>query len=574
MGLYYPLVNASFCDDSLLISLRTSSGHNLNLAHAGEGTLEYGDQSGMMGYSSSEDSTKMCFNPARSWQLGWYSDKRIELDMKARGQFSGELIGLTDYGSNTAGKYVNIKIENGSTDFFIGFNLAKGINYSTREGRNDVTIQSQQEIGYNYSVLLAKLAKNDKYSISKFKGNVDLIIEVNDLVFTNPPFAKIDIYLDGCRPGSPCGPACGTCPTNSPISSSTSSPTSLPTASPTASPVTPNLNWIVLFQEGFEKGFDLFTNDGKNTRIDKKYFNEGSASLRLSDNSGISMATTSNAYDVSCMNQLKVHFFYYCRGVKKDESFFLEYSADGGSSWQAAEIFVRGIDWNKNNKWSEASVEWDVSSASISTIQLRFRAEFSDRRDKVYIDDVLFEGAMDGFVAGYGGDFGDSESTTFGSCSHSDWIVLFEEGFEDGYVEDGGVFDDGGKDTKIQTRRKYEGEQSLRLRDGSATSMVTTLNAYDVSSMTKIRVNFFYNAQGIEDGDFFVLYYCTDGEYWQEAKRFVRGEDWQNNNNRWREGSVEWDVASASPIQLRFRSYFGSNAEMVYIDNVLFEGQR
>jgi hypothetical protein len=54
---------------------------------------------------------------------------------------------------------------------------------------------------------------------------------------------------------------------------------------------------------------------------------------------------------------------------------------------------------------------------------------------------------------------------------------------------------------------------------------VTTSKAYDVSSMTKIKVSFFYNAQGIEDGDFFVLYYSTDGEYWQEAKRFVCGED-------------------------------------------------
>jgi hypothetical protein len=528
----------------------------------------------MMGYSYSVDSTLMCFNPAMSWQLGWYSDKRIELDMKARGRFSGELIGLTDYGSNTAGKYVNIKIGNGSTDFFIGFNLAEGINSSTREGRNEVTIQSQQKGGYNYSVLLAKLAKNDKYSISNFEGNVDLIIEVNDLVFTNPPFAKIDIYLDGCRPGSPCGPACGTCTSNSPTTSPRSSTTSPSTASPTTSPMTPNLNWIVLFQEGFEKGFDLFTNGGKNARIDKKHFHEGSASLRLRDDSDTSMATTSNAYDVSCMNQLKVHFSYYSRGVEKDEAFFLEYSADGGSSWQAAESFVRGIDWNKNNEWSEALVEWGVSSVSINTIQLRFRAEFSNRRDKVYIDDVLFEGAMDGFVAGYGGDFGDSNSTTFGSCSHSDWIVLFKEGFEDGYAEDGGVFDNGGKDTKIQTRRKYEGKQSLRLRDGSATSMVTTSSAYNVSSMTKIKVTFFYNAQGIEDGDFFVLYYSTHDAYWQEAKRFVRGEDWQDNNNTWRQGSVEWDVSSTRPIQLRFRSYFGSNADKVYIDNVLFAGQR
>jgi len=30
-------------------------GHNLNFAHSGEGTEVYGDQSGMMGYSYSDD---------------------------------------------------------------------------------------------------------------------------------------------------------------------------------------------------------------------------------------------------------------------------------------------------------------------------------------------------------------------------------------------------------------------------------------------------------------------------------------------------------------------------------------
>ena len=37
-------------------------GHNLNLGHSGEGTAAYGDQSGFMGYSYSQDEQKMCFN--------------------------------------------------------------------------------------------------------------------------------------------------------------------------------------------------------------------------------------------------------------------------------------------------------------------------------------------------------------------------------------------------------------------------------------------------------------------------------------------------------------------------------
>ena len=46
-------------------------GHNLALAHSSHESVEYGDQSGMMGYSyASDDLPYMCFNAAKSWQLG------------------------------------------------------------------------------------------------------------------------------------------------------------------------------------------------------------------------------------------------------------------------------------------------------------------------------------------------------------------------------------------------------------------------------------------------------------------------------------------------------------------------
>jgi hypothetical protein len=58
-------------------------GHNLNLAHSGEryfygcyGCRQRADQSGMMGkVSNKESSPRMCFNAAKNYQLGWYSDK-------------------------------------------------------------------------------------------------------------------------------------------------------------------------------------------------------------------------------------------------------------------------------------------------------------------------------------------------------------------------------------------------------------------------------------------------------------------------------------------------------------------
>ena len=41
-------------------------GHNLNFGHASEGSQEYGDQSGMMGFSYSQNDTPvMCFNAGK-----------------------------------------------------------------------------------------------------------------------------------------------------------------------------------------------------------------------------------------------------------------------------------------------------------------------------------------------------------------------------------------------------------------------------------------------------------------------------------------------------------------------------
>eukprot|EP00536_Pseudo-nitzschia_multiseries_P016358 jgi/Psemu1/313075/fgenesh1_kg.1087_\ len=52
-------------------------GHNLGLAHSGEGSETYGDQSGMMGFSYDvDDAPLMCFNPAKNYQLGWYKEQQ------------------------------------------------------------------------------------------------------------------------------------------------------------------------------------------------------------------------------------------------------------------------------------------------------------------------------------------------------------------------------------------------------------------------------------------------------------------------------------------------------------------
>ena len=115
-------------------------GHNLNLAHSNEGTQTYADQSGFMGYSYSQDDDKMCFNNAKNWQLGWFSDESIQLDLGD--SYVGNLKGQVNYGNGINDKViVKVKDPNSDRAFYIGYNHKVKHNSNTREGGNQMTIQ-------------------------------------------------------------------------------------------------------------------------------------------------------------------------------------------------------------------------------------------------------------------------------------------------------------------------------------------------------------------------------------------------------------------------------------------------
>jgi len=199
-------------------SLKASSqihevGHNLGLQHSGEyfGSADvqvYGDQSGMMGFSYFEDDTpKMCFNPAKNWQLGWYDDKNIEINARF-GELSNEptsylLNGFIDYGDDTSDRYIVLKID----DFYIGYNRATedSFNEGTVEAPDKVTVV--QKLGtpasFSGSKLAAKLGINGIFVIdmgfmqievryvsnSGGEGGKDAVIELK--LIGEPEFCEV-----------------------------------------------------------------------------------------------------------------------------------------------------------------------------------------------------------------------------------------------------------------------------------------------------------------------------------------------------------------------------------------------
>ena len=121
-----------------------------------------------MGYSYYEDEgPEMCFNGAKNWQLGWYSDRHVSLNNGS--SWSGRVYGISDYQSSSNGDAVVIKIGT-SPNSYVSFNRQAGISAGSLEGANQVLVHEKRgsPSGYGKSFLLAKI---DEGASTTVRGN-------------------------------------------------------------------------------------------------------------------------------------------------------------------------------------------------------------------------------------------------------------------------------------------------------------------------------------------------------------------------------------------------------------------
>jgi len=232
-------------------------GHNMGLKHSGEGDCKwcpYADQSGLMGYTYPEsEGPKMCFNAPKSWQLGWYNDKNVEIDPLKNRSWHGKLVGVADYGLgdylDRFGFKIIVKLISPDKDieYYVNFNRKAGVNEETKEGADQVLVTKQTNFrGYpRKSDLEQKMSAGDKYFIENFGGSgQDVLIQVlsvssaqtpwfaeiwiastSDVSLTHPPI-EVEIL-----PPSPL-------PTALPSATPTKRPSPMPTARPSPAPTT------------------------------------------------------------------------------------------------------------------------------------------------------------------------------------------------------------------------------------------------------------------------------------------------------------------------------------------------
>ena len=201
-------------------------GHNLNLAHAGEGINEYGDQTGLMGVSYGSDDMNMCYNAPNMFQLGWLNQVVELTTQPSPGVFW--LVGHTNYGGGL--QALRLVGTPSSQDTYIWFNHQAGIQSETQEGANQVIVTTRLSgTGYSNTLLVAMLGVGGTYS----PGSPYLPFRV---VSIENGSAQISFEPDSA-PIIPPTPAPVPDPTPAPVIAPTTSPTPAPVIAPTPAPV-------------------------------------------------------------------------------------------------------------------------------------------------------------------------------------------------------------------------------------------------------------------------------------------------------------------------------------------------
>ncbi len=146
--------------------------------------------------------------------------------------------------------------------------------------------------------------------------------------------------------------------------------------------------------------------------------------------------------------------------------------------------------------------------------------------------------------------------------------VLLQSFFETGWD---GWIDGGGDSFRYSGSRSYEGNYSIRLRDNTNSSTMTT-GAYNVSAYNTIEIEFFFYPNSMENGeDFWVQFY--DGSSWNIVAAYASGTSFSNGSFYTATVTISSaDYNFASNSQFRFRCDASANADQVYIDQVTITG--
>lgn len=154
-----------------------------------------------------------------------------------------------------------------------------------------------------------------------------------------------------------------------------------------------------------------------------------------------------------------------------------------------------------------------------------------------------------------------------GGSGNTYWDAIDYEDFSTNW----GIWNSGGSDATLINIR---GGQSIRLRDNSNTSIMTT-DELPLSGYSKVRIDFDYAANSMESGQEFLLEISTDN-----GANFVVIDQWREGVEfEFLNGPISTDTVVIDNISLtnqtllRFRCNAGNNSDKIFIDDIRIEAQ-
>jgi hypothetical protein len=147
---------------------------------------------------------------------------------------------------------------------------------------------------------------------------------------------------------------------------------------------------ISFASDNFESNYGNWNDGGSDCVRSRTRPIEGARSVYLRDNTSTSVLT-SDAYDMSSLEELTVDFSYYPYSMENGEDFWLQ--VDNGSGFQTVQAWVSGTDFNNNTLYNE-SVTITAAGGFGTNVLVRFRCDASGNSDYVHLDNIVLGGCQ------------------------------------------------------------------------------------------------------------------------------------------------------------------------------------
>jgi len=184
-------------------------GHNLVFFHSGEGAAEYGDPTGIMGgyYNTDVNFGKMCFNAAKTWATGWYSDRHATVNPTSN-SYVGSVVDINTVVNNHArnADHVVVKVaDKDEANLYFMLHRLEGITSDMKEEYIETHANGINIIRHAYTGMpsskIGHLVSGDEFVKENWSNTgKDLYIKVCSIAPDSAAGgAKVLVYLNGTR---------------------------------------------------------------------------------------------------------------------------------------------------------------------------------------------------------------------------------------------------------------------------------------------------------------------------------------------------------------------------------------